>query len=133
MFMQAWSAYGVQWPVISEFLGIEPDIPGRQLVVIPQIPLSWPGLSVANLRVGGGTMSASTMREGSVYTTRVTAPAGLVLIIGQTLPAGAQIESVTLDGLSVRCELVDTMRGREVRVQTRTDAPHTLVVIVRVE
>src|SRR5918995_2472699 len=59
MFMQAWSSYGVQWPVIHHFLGIRPDVPAGSLSVVPDVPDSWPGLSVEDLQVGGGTVAAS--------------------------------------------------------------------------
>ena len=50
MFMQAWSSYGVQWPVINNFLGIRPDVPHRRLSVVADVPDSWPGLSVRRLQ-----------------------------------------------------------------------------------
>jgi hypothetical protein len=128
MFMQAWSSYGVQWPVIHNFLGISPDVPAKSLSVVPDIPDSWPGLSVQNLKVGSGTMTASTSRSGKRYTTDVSAPAGWKLTIGHTLPAGATVKNVTLDGKAAAYTIVDTTRGREVRVDTTTDQRHTLVV-----
>jgi glycogen debranching enzyme len=128
MFMQAWSSYGVQWPVIHNFLGISPDIPARNLSVVPDIPDSWPGLSVQNLKVGSGTMATSASRSGKQYTTEVSAPSGWKLTIGHTLPAGARVKTVTLDGEPASYDVIDTTRGREVRVQTTTDQHHTLVV-----
>jgi glycogen debranching enzyme len=128
MFMQAWSSYGVQWPVIHHFLGIDPNIPAGTLSVVPDIPDSWPGLSVQNLKVGDGTMTVSASRKGKRYTTEVSAPAGWTMTIGQTLPAGSTVKSVTLDGSSTTYDVVDTTRGREVRVETTTDQNHTLVV-----
>jgi hypothetical protein len=128
MFMQAWSSYGIQWPVINDFLGIRPDVPHSSLSVVPDIPDSWPGLSVQNLKVGNGTMTASASRKGKQYTTQVSAPAGLTLIIGHTLPAGAKIQSVTLDGQPHAYDVVDTTRGKEVHVTTSTGASHTLGV-----
>jgi hypothetical protein len=101
--------------VISDFLGIRPDAPSGSL-------------SVQDLKVGGGTMAASASHKGSQYTTRVSAPAGWTLTVGQTLPAGAAVKSVTLDGKSAAYEVVDTTRGREVRVKASTAASHTLVV-----
>jgi glycogen debranching enzyme len=128
MFMQAWSSYGVQWPVIHQFLGIDPNVPAGSLSVVPDIPDSWPRLSVQNLKVGGGTMSASASRSGKQYTTEVSAPAGWKMTIGQTLPAGSTVKSVTLDGKSTTYNVVDTTRGREVRVETTTDQDHILLV-----
>ena len=131
MFMQAWSSYGIQWPVIHHFLGIRPDMPAGSLSVVPDVPDDWPGLSVQNLQVGSGTVAASASRAGNSYTTEVSAPAGWKLTIGHTLPAGATVQSVTLDGNPVAVgnySEVKTTRGLEVRVETSTGTPHTLVV-----
>jgi hypothetical protein len=130
MFMQAWSSYGVQWPVINNYLGIRPDVPHGKLYVVADVPDSWPGLSVSQLRVGGGTMAASASHAGKKYTTTATAPAGWTLTLGHTLPAGATVASVTLDGKPVPWTFADTTRGREVYVTTATGAPHTVVIRV---
>ncbi|MDQ3861906.1 MAG: glycogen debranching protein [Actinomycetota bacterium] len=128
MFMQAWSSYGVQWPVIHHFLGILPDVPTGSLTVVPDVPESWPGLSVQNLKVGSGTVAASASHDGNRYTTEVSASARWKLTIGHTLPEGAQIQAVTLDGQPADYRAVETTRGLEVRVGTNTNQRHTLVV-----
>jgi hypothetical protein len=58
----------------------------------------------------------------------VEAPAGLRLTIGHTLPAGLDVEAVTLDGAPAAYEVVETIRGREVRVETSTEMVHMLAV-----
>jgi len=128
MFIQAWSSYGVQWPVIHNFLGIDPNVPAGNRSVVPDVPESWPGLSVQDLKVGVGTMAASASRKGKRYTTQVSAPAGWTLTIGHTLPAGATVKSVTLDKEPTTCDVVDTIRGREVHVKTSTGTSHTLTM-----
>jgi glycogen debranching enzyme len=128
MFMQAWSSYGVQWPVIYHFLGIRPNVPARSLTVVPDVPDSWPGLSVKKLRVGGGTVVASASHEDNRYTTKVSASSRWSLTIGHTLPEGATVSRVTLDGEPVDYREVNTTRGLEVRVKSNTGQPHTLVV-----
>jgi glycogen debranching enzyme len=128
MVLQAWSAYGVQWPVIRYFLGVDPDVPAGRLSVVPQVPVSWPGLSVRELRVGSGVIAASAEKSGNRYTTTVTAPAGWALTIGAVVPAAAAGVTATLDGAPVTPVVVDSPRGREVRVDTTTGAAHTLVV-----
>jgi hypothetical protein len=130
MFMQAWSSYGVQWPVIHNYLGIRPDVPDDKLYVVADVPDSWPGLSVSQLHVGSDTMAASASRAGKKYTTTATAPDGWDLTLGHTLPAGATVASVTLDGRSVPWSFTDTTRGREVYVTTTTGASHTVVIRV---
>ncbi|MEA3440673.1 MAG: glycogen debranching protein, partial [Chloroflexota bacterium] len=131
MFMQAWSSYGIQWPVIHHFLGVRPNIPGDSLYAVPQIPASWNSLSVKNLRVGRGIMDVAVDRDELIYRTVVSAPAGWSLIIGYTLPADAEVEAVMLDDAEIAYEIVDSPRGHEVQVKTTTDTPHTLVVKVK--
>ena len=133
MFMQAWSPYGVQWPIIHHFLGVDPDVPAKRLKVIPDVPESWPLLSVKNLRVGTGTIEVAARRDpGGIYTTEVKAEPGMTLIIGHTLPRDADIQSVLLDGVPVQQPISGgTLRGLEVHVETDTDSLHTLVVIAR--
>lgn len=131
MFMQAWSSYGIQWPVIHHFLGVQPDMPAGCLSVVPHIPISWPGLSVQRLHVGNGTIEASAARNGKRYMTTVSAPASWKLTLGHTLPRGVAVKSVTLDGVAVPYNVLDTTRGRELRVETATGSSHTLLVTVK--
>ncbi|MGH2786961.1 MAG: glycogen debranching protein [Actinomycetota bacterium] len=128
MFMQAWSSYGIQWPVVYHFLGVRPDVPHGRLSVVPDVPDGWPGLSVSDLRVDDGTMAAAATVEGNRYETTTATPPGLELTIGHVLPSDATVESVTLDGAPVPYEVRDTTRGREVLVETTSDVSHRLVV-----
>ena len=32
MVMQAWSSYGIHWPLVELYLGIKPDAPGKNFV-----------------------------------------------------------------------------------------------------
>ncbi|CAN5772441.1 hypothetical protein BH20ACT23_BH20ACT23_27100 [soil metagenome] len=129
MFMQAWSSYGVQWPVISHFLGVRPDAPDQHLYVVPQVPDEWPGLSVTDLAVGSGTVAAEASHDGSQHVTKVSATEdGWSLTIGHTVGEEEAIESVTLDGAPVPYDEVVTSRGREVQVNTTTESDRTLVV-----
>jgi glycogen debranching enzyme len=128
MLMQTWSAYGIHWPVVHSFLGISPDVPAGRLAVVPAIPPAWPGLSIANLRVGRGSIAVDAQRNGVRYTTRVTAPAGWDLSIGHTLPPAAAIATATLDDAPVAYTVEDTPRGREVHVETTTGPVRTLAV-----
>jgi hypothetical protein len=50
--MQAWSSYGLLWTVAHDLLGVSPDIPARSVAVVPDVPASWPGLAVRDLRIG---------------------------------------------------------------------------------
>ena len=128
MFMQAWSSYGIQWPVIADFLGVEPNVPAGRIAVVPHVPDGWPGLAVRDLRVGGGAVAARAGRHGDDYVTKAEIPAGLELELGHVLPDGAEPTEVRLDGRPVEYRLVDTDRGREVVVDAGRGGRHELVV-----
>jgi glycogen debranching enzyme len=130
MVMQAWASYGIAWPIVTNLLGVDPDVPGRELVVIPQIPPSWPGLAISDLRMGSGAVSIATAREDDHYTTTVTAPPGWKLIIGQTLAVSQTVAAVELDGVAVPYTSVATRRGQEIQVETSTDRTRTLTVTI---
>ncbi len=131
MFMQAWSSYGIQWPVIHSFLGINPDVPGGRLSVVPNIPSSWPELGVKQLRVGGDVIEVLATRREKAYTTRVhCAQPFLRLTIGHTLPHGASVASAELDGKPVEYKEVNTRGGLTLLVQSDTTRERTLAVTV---
>jgi hypothetical protein len=120
MVMQAWSSYGIHWPLVTLYLGIKPDAPARSLSVVPDLPGSWNELSVDDLRVGPDQIAVSVRRAGINYTTSVAAPVGWNLTIGYTLPANSQIKAVTLNGSPASFLIVTTNRGEEVHVQTNS-------------
>jgi hypothetical protein len=128
MVMQAWSSYGVEWPVIYDYLGVRPDVPNGKLTVIPQLPATWPTLSVNNLRVGNGTVAVAATQNGNQYSTKLTAPSGYQVHIGYVIPPGASVASVTLNGRPVAHKLKDTHRGREVIVSTNSGGPIEVVI-----
>jgi hypothetical protein len=118
--------------VIHHFAGVQPDMPNGRLTVVPDIPESWPGLSVNHLRVGHGLISIVANKSGNKYMTSVEASKGWTLVIGHTLPDGVHVKKVLLDGVPVKkYQLVNTSRGQEVRVQTDTAKPHQLTVIAQ--
>jgi glycogen debranching enzyme len=131
MVMQAWSSYGVAWPVIYHFLGVRPNIPEREISVLPDLPPEWPTLSAQNIRVGDGTIAASAGHQGNLYTTEVTIPTGLRVRIGHTVPPNSLISSVTLNGAPAAYEVRDTHRGREVIVTTNSGHKLQLVVAIQ--
>ena len=131
MVMQAWSSYGVEWPVVYYYLGIRPDLPQGEISIIPELPSTWPNLSIDDVRIGNGTASASTSRMGNLYSTTATVPRGLLVHIGYELPAQSQIESVQLNGAPAAYEIRTTHRGREVIVTTNSGQTLHVVIIAQ--
>jgi hypothetical protein len=120
MVMQAWSSYGIHWPLVELYLGIKPDAPAKTLAVVPDLPGSWRELSIDHLHVGSDQIAVSVQRAGINYITTVSAPAGWSLTIGYTLPANTQVKSVRLNRSPAAFQIVPTNRGEEIHVQTNS-------------
>jgi hypothetical protein len=131
MVMQAWSSYGVLYPIVHYFLGIQPHLPQRLIVVVPQLPGALPHLSIQNLRVGNQILEVAAQHSDKLYVTEVTLPAGCRLEIGHTLPPDASIASVTLNGRAVGYEVRSTHRGSEIVAQACTAGAYRLVIQTR--
>lgn len=131
MFMQAWGNYGTAWAVVHQWLGIQPDLGNDQLTVVPQVPAGQPSASGSHIRLGGGFADVSATRAGSTYTTTVAVPSSVgasKVWVGHTLPRGATVSRVVLDGQVLTSWTTRTTnRGLEVTVPTKAGS-HSLVV-----
>ncbi|MDC7993930.1 alpha-L-rhamnosidase-related protein [Altibacter sp. HG106] len=57
MFTQAWNAYGIAVPVVTQFFGIQPTAHQKEIMVQPQLPSTWKKVSLENVRVGNNKIS----------------------------------------------------------------------------
>jgi hypothetical protein len=131
MVLQAWGAYGTVWPVVHQQLGVRPDLGRARLEVVPQLPSAAP-IAGRAIRLGRrGSVAVAASRAGRRYRTTVTARAPVRLRIGHTLPAGAAVRRVTLNGRPVRHRERRTNRGLEVTVAARVGSTQRLVVTAR--
>ena len=134
MFVQAWGHYGTVWPVVHQQLGVRPDMGRESLEVVPQVPSTAP-IAGRDIRLGKGELDlVAASRDGNRYRTTVDTGSANVkrLLIGHTLPRGASVRSVTLDGRRADWDARRTNRGLEVTVEARK-GEHTLVVESRAE
>jgi hypothetical protein len=130
--MQAWSSYGLLWTTVHDLLGVTPDVPRRSVAVVPEVPASWPGLSVRDLRVGGQALGEDASHAGNTYRTAVTGAHGLALTIGTVVPAGSSVATVTLNGHPVHYQVTAGHRGLAVTVSVPSPAAQeTLAVSLR--
>ena len=113
---QAWGTYGVLWPVVNQQLGVDPQLGNGLLEVLPDVPSGQSSVSGTNIRVGTGSVDVAATHHGSSYTTTVSASLACTLHVGATLPAGAKIHLVTLNGSPARYVVRDTNAGRQVLV-----------------
>ena len=116
MVLQAWGAYGTLWPVIHQWLGVDPDLGRNRVRVVPQVPEGQTRASGKKIMLGTRSLDVTAVHSGSRYATTVTRHGRVGLTIGAVLPRGAIIRSATLDGRRVSPRLVSTARGLEARV-----------------
>ncbi|MEW6637122.1 MAG: glycogen debranching protein, partial [Actinomycetota bacterium] len=132
MVLQAWGAYGTIWPVVHQWLGVRPDMGRRELAVVPQVPGGSSPISGENIRLGDGSVAVAAERNGDTYRTTVEPDVTLEeLVVGHTLPRGAKVRSVRLNGERVRYDRRETNRGLEILVEAKTTGEQRLVVRTR--
>src|ERR1700733_3843341 len=127
--MQAWSGYGLLWTVVTDLLGVTPNAPAHSVAVVPEVPSSWPAMSVGNLHVGTSTLAETATRHGAAYRTQVTGAQALSLTIGTVLASGTTVHSVTLHGAHVPYHLVTTTRGTAVEVTVTHPAATEILAV----
>ena len=127
---QAWGTYGVLWPMVHQQLGVGPQLGYGLLDVLPNVPAGQSSISATNIRVGAGSVDVTATHQGNSYTTTVTARLVCTLHAGATLPAGAQIRLVTLNGAPATYTVRDTNAGRQVLVSTPCNSQTAKVHIV---
>jgi hypothetical protein len=113
---QAWGTYGVLWPVVHQQLGVAPQLGDGLLEVLPSVPPGQASVSGTNIRIGTGSVDVSARHHGASWVTTVTARVACTLHAGATLPGGAKIRFVTLNGSRAPYRVRDTNAGRQVFV-----------------
>jgi hypothetical protein len=128
MVLQAWGNYGTLWPVVHQQLGVRPDLGRGRLEVTPQLPPYERRIAGRAIRLGDGEVHVvATRHSTSVY-------AGVRLkrlTLGVTLPHGARVKRVVLDGRQVKGRLRETNRGLEVLASVAGGGRHRLAVETR--
>jgi hypothetical protein len=129
MVLQAWGTYGTLWPVVHQQLGVRPDMGRRRLEVTPQVPQGQSRIRGSNIRLAGGAVDVTASQSGRSYRTAVRIRVALGrFVIGHTLPRGARVKRVRLDGRRVHHTTRLTNRGLEVLVRAPATGRHELLV-----
>lgn len=121
-FLQLWSALGVISPVVECFLGVVPDAGRRRLRVTPQLPPSWDHATLQQVRVGHETFDIDVQQAAGERRVQVSGPADYALTIGCSLPEGAQVTAVTLNGAAVAWRWEQTNAGAFILSETHAGA-----------
>jgi hypothetical protein len=68
-FVQAWSGYGVVYPLAHGVFGLYPDAAARHLVLCPRLPPGWPYARLHGLQVGDAHIDLDLERRPDGETT----------------------------------------------------------------
>ena len=132
MVLQAWGTYGTLWPVVHQQLGVRPDMGRDRLEVTPQVPHGQSQVAGSNIRLANGAVDVAASHSGDTYTTRVVLRVPLTgFTIGHTLPRGADVAQVRLDGQPASYTTQTSNRGVEVLAAAPASGTHELVVTSR--
>ena len=108
-------------PDVYRKANVLPDVPKITAPVLvmhgeddPQVPPYEASLAGANIRLGPGSVDVRAARGGHRYTTTVRTRLAVRLRLGATLPFGAHVVDVRLDGRPVSYQVRRTNRGLEV-------------------
>jgi hypothetical protein len=102
---QVWSEAMVVTPMVRGLLGIEPIGDGSRLRIAPQLPPDWERVSARRLVSNGVRLDLEVTRAAGALTIRVSSESGSSvpgLVIAPALPLDAQVESVRVNGQSMR-------------------------------
>jgi hypothetical protein len=130
MFMQAWGNYGTAWAVVHQWLGVRPQLGRNSIEIIPQVPSGQNSVAGRHIRLGDGSVDVVGRHDDRTYATKINVqvPGVKNIVIGHTLPRGAKINAVSLDGRAISNFVTRTTnRGLEVTVPTKAGR-HTLLV-----
>ena len=131
---QIWSEAMVVTPVVRGLLGIETTDAGATLRVAPTLPASWNRVAVHSVRVKETRYDVTVERGPGRAVMRVTRDASasstspVRVVIAAALPQDARIRAVTVNGSSVKHEVMLTGDVQRVQVASDERSPVTEAV-----
>ena len=100
-FVQAWSGYGVVYPVARGVFGLAPDAARRHMALRPQLPQGWDHASLAGVRVGTTALDVALERDAAGVLTCTVAIGESGWRIETLPPAGWRLLSLSVDDQAV--------------------------------
>jgi glycogen debranching enzyme len=70
---QAWTIYGLAFPLVTHIFGIEPDAFNKSVVIEPHLPSGWNTISISSIPVGDNIISLSVVKSEKNIEYRLTA------------------------------------------------------------
>lgn len=109
-FVQAWTVYGIVWPMLTRMFGIQPKAHERTLTLRPRLPEEWHDIAVEKVDLGLGDASntldlaiSRSEAEGTDIIRFGLARSGWSVVLDLPAASGAE---VTLDGVTLHASAV---------------------------
>ncbi|MGN7453911.1 alpha-L-rhamnosidase-related protein [Paenibacillus pasadenensis] len=124
-FVQAWTGYGLHYPLVRQFFGVTPRAHERRVELRPRLPEAWKEASLDRLLLGGeqdGIELAMAIRlgeDGDEYRIELSAPDWTMQL---SLPCGEREE---VEAAGADCRIVGRADG-ELRLEARGGTPLTV-------
>lgn len=108
-FVQAWTLYGIAWPIVVHMVGIQPRAYWKQVTIRPRLPKAWNTLAVKRVAVGTGlkvnTLDVSIDQSATEAVYQVTVDqAGWTVVLDVV---AADDDTVSVDGKLVAADCHD--------------------------
>lgn len=84
-FVQAWTAYGLWYPLVTGFFGIRPRAWQRELVFQPTMPGQWDHASIRRVKIGSNQIDCEYSREQGTEQYRLITEAPWDIVFGKEL------------------------------------------------
>lgn len=118
---QMFSEHAVAPPLVYGILGLQPDVPSRTFRWSPQLPPSWPEVSVKRFPFGAARMDFYLTQALGELRAEVTSSSSepISLEFAPALPAGSEVIAVLQDGKAVEFRTDDHPMDRQLHVEVR--------------
>ncbi|WP_126550765.1 amylo-alpha-1,6-glucosidase [Dictyobacter kobayashii] len=113
-FIQAWSSYGIIWPVVHAFFGFQPNVAQHRVSFIPHFPTTWQTAQLHSVRVGNSSMELEVAKSSQdARIVLETQDLSYEVTLGYTWLGTTMPGRVTLNGEDVSFHTEVFHQGRE--------------------
>lgn len=130
---QGWSETMVLLPISEGMLGLKPDALANKVSLAPRFPWDWDEVKVDNVLFGNHKIDFKMTRttKSTVFNFQENLETGSIMNFTPAFPLGTIITKVTMDGKSVKFDIVNTaesvnlaIEGIVVNDQTKVEISH---------
>ncbi len=118
---QGFSTTGVVLALVRGLLGLDVDVPGKEIFLAPAVPPDWPGFSVGRWKAGPAELSVDYEKGPGLVRITIgsTGAGGFRAVIGPCLAPGSRVVSAIVNGKPAAFKEGPSGLGWSTRVEVR--------------